>query len=354
MSLNLAPSQCLSNQSPSNQPLSNQNAPCQTPKKHKLSTPNPPQQQVQYQRTLARVVGANGIGLHSGKQVQLTLKPADDNTGICFVRSDLDNQAVALDAFLIQDTKMSSNLCCDGVKIGTIEHLLSALSAMGVDNVVIVLSSGEVPIMDGSAIDFIRLIEQAGLVEQNTPKQFIQLTKTVTVRDGNKWARLSPYESGFRVHFEIDFAHPVIKATAQSFVFDLSSERFIEQIAKARTFGFINDLAYLKQHNLALGGSLDNAIVLDDNSIMNPEGLRYDEEFVRHKILDVIGDLYVAGRGIIGRFDGYKSGHMLNNRLIRAVLSDPNCFKIVTFYNNNDCPIDYYPAKIEPSAQNDG
>lgn len=293
-----------------------------------------------YQRTLSTPISTTGIGLHSGQEVVLTLSPAKANTGIVFVRTDLDGAVVPMDAFLMSDTVMSSNLVKDGVKIGTIEHLLSAVAAAGIDNLQVAVSASEMPIMDGSAIQFSQLINKAGINVLDTPKQFIKIIKPITVQDGDKWASLKPYDDGFLMHFEIAFDHPAIKETAQSFSFSLSQQGFVDEIASARTFGFLSDLDYLKKHNLAQGASYDNAIVLDDCQVVNG-ALRYPEEFVRHKILDAVGDLFVIGKAILGQFDAYKSGHALNNKLIRAVLEDPSCYKIVTFYDKNDCPIYY-------------
>lgn len=295
-----------------------------------------------YQRTIKTPITATGIGLHSGKEVVLTLYPSPANTGIVFFRSDLGGASVPMDAFLVQDTVMSSNLVKDNARVGTVEHLLSAVSAMGIDNLMIEVSAPEIPIMDGSAAPFLYLIHEAGIMVQNASKEFIKITKPIRVEDGDKWASLSPYDGGFLMNFEIDFAHQAIKATPQTFSFDFSSRAFATEVAKARTFGFLSDLEALRKHNLALGGSLDNAIVLDDEKVMNEGGLLYPDEFVRHKTLDAVGDLYVIGKPILGRFDAYKSGHALNNKLIRAVLADSSCYEIVTFYDKNDCPIAYY------------
>lgn len=297
-----------------------------------------------YQRTLKTSTTLAGIGLHSGKEVILTLKPSAANAGIIFVRTDLDGATIPMDAFLVQDTLMSSNLVKDNVRIGTVEHLLSAVAAMGIDNLIIEVSAPEIPIMDGSAVVFLQAIQEAGLVIQDAPKEFIKITKSVRVQDGDKWSSLTPFDNGFFMSFEIDFDHPVIKATPQSFELDFSSDTFAKEVAHARTFGFLSDLQMLRKNNLALGGSLDNAIVIGDDKIMNAEGLRYPDEFVRHKTLDAVGDLYVIGKPILGRFEAYKSGHALNNQLIRAVLEDKNAYEIVTFYDKNDCPIRYYPA----------
>lgn len=293
-----------------------------------------------YQRTLSAPISTTGIGLHSGQEVVLTLRPAQAGTGIVFVRTDLEGAVVPMNAFLMQDTLMSSNLVKDGVRVGTVEHLLSAVAAAGIDNLLIEVSAPEMPIMDGSALQFVELIDKAGIAKLDAPKTFIKITKPVKVQEGDKWASLSPSDEGFLMHFEIAFDHPAIQATPQTFAFALSKQTFANEVAPARTFGFLKDLDYLKKHNLAQGASYDNAIVMDERQVVNGE-LRYPDEFVRHKMLDAIGDLYVIGQAMLGRFDAYKSGHALNNQLIRAVLDDPSCYKIVTFYDKDSCPIAY-------------
>lgn len=295
-----------------------------------------------FERTLVTPITAAGIGLHSGKKVVLTLKPADVGTGVIFVRSDLGGLSAPMDAHLISDTIMSSNLVSGDVRFGTIEHLLAAVAAMGVDNLIIEVSDCEIPIMDGSAAPFLSMLVEAGICTQPALKRFLKITKPIQVNDGDKWASLTPYEGGFAMNFEIDFGHIAIKSTKQTFSFHLSTKSFASEVAQARTFGFLKDLEYLKSQNLALGGSLDNAIVLDDEKVVNEEGLHFPDEFVRHKTLDAVGDLYVIGYPILGEFTGYKSGHALNNQLIRAVLADPSCCEIVTFYDKKDCPIHYH------------
>ncbi|WP_019671736.1 UDP-3-O-acyl-N-acetylglucosamine deacetylase [Psychrobacter lutiphocae] len=293
------------------------------------------------QRTLKQPITVIGVGLHSGQDVTLTIEPAAVNSGIHFLRTDIENAPlIAADAFLVTDTLMSSNLVVDGIKIGTVEHLLSAVAGLGIDNLLIKVSDAEIPIMDGSSAQYIELLLQAGIQEQEVAKQFMKITKPVSVADGDKWARLEPY-SGFRIEFEIDFDHPGIPKDTQRYDFEFSSKGYIEEVGKARTFGFMKDIEYLKSNNLALGGSLDNAIVLDDAGILNAEGLRFKDEFVRHKILDAIGDLYLAKYSLIGKFCAYKSGHALNNQLIRAVYADPTAFEIVTNYDTSKIPIDY-------------
>ena len=293
------------------------------------------------QRTLKQPIEVIGVGLHSGQNVTLILEPAAIDSGIHFLRTDIANAPlIAADAFLVTDTVMSSNLVVDGVKIGTVEHLLSALSGLGIDNLLVKVSDAEIPIMDGSAENYVQLILKAGIEEQSAPKKFMRILKTVRVEEGDKSAQLEPY-SGFRLDFEIEFEHPGIPKDTQHYQFEFSTKSYIENVGNARTFGFMRDIEHLQKNNLALGGSLDNAIVLNDDGIMNKEGLRHKEEFVRHKILDAIGDLYLAKYSLIGKFSAYKSGHALNNKLIRAVYSDPGNFEIVTMYDKLDFAIDY-------------
>lgn len=305
-----------------------------------------------YQRTLSTAITTQGVGLHSGKTVTLTLRPAPVGTGVIFVRTDLDNAQIPMQATLVSDTVMSSNLVLGEARVGTVEHLLSAVATYGLDNLYVEVDAPEIPIMDGSAVEFLALIEKAGVAEQDAPKEFIKLTKEITVVDGDKWAKITPNVSesdGFLMDFEIDFEHPVIKATEQTTMLDFNTANFIREVGQARTFGFLKDLEYLRSHNLALGGSLDNAVVLDDEGVMNEGGLRYPNEFVRHKVLDAVGDLYVIGRPLLGHFSAYKSGHALNNALIRAILADENSYEIVTFYDKNACPITYDLPKNSPN-----
>ncbi|MDO4895501.1 UDP-3-O-acyl-N-acetylglucosamine deacetylase [Moraxella sp.] len=296
-----------------------------------------------YQRTLAQPITATGIGIHSGQKVTLTLAPADADTGIVFERTDLGVD-IPMNALAIHDTLMSSNLISGDAKVGTIEHLLSAVAAYGLDNLRIQVDSAEIPIMDGSAAPFLVLIDQAGIVEQDALKKFIKIIKPVEVRDGDKWAKLEPYDDGFLMDFEIDFSHAAIAATDQKTRLDFNTANFAKEVGRARTFGFLKDLEELRKHNLALGGSLENAVVLDETSVVNAEGLRYPNEFVRHKMLDAVGDLYVIGHPFLAKFSAYKSGHAVNNALIRAVLADENCYQIVTFYDKESCPIVYVDA----------
>lgn len=284
------------------------------------------------QRTIEKPVSLSGVGLHSGEEVVLSLLPSEVDSGIRFQRTDLpNNPIISVSADKVKDTVMSSNLIEGDVKIGTVEHLLSAVSAMGIDNLLIQVSDAEMPIMDGSAINFIKLIEQAGINEQTEKKKFLKIVKPVRVEQGDKWAELLPMEEiGFQLNFEIQFDHPAIASTPQVVQFKFSKQNFIEQISEARTFGFLKDIEQLRKNNLALGGSLDNAIVVDDNGVVNEEGLRFADEFVRHKILDAVGDLYLIGSPILGRYNAYKSGHGLNNALIKAVLEDKLNYEFVT------------------------
>ena len=297
------------------------------------------------QRTITKAITATGIGLHSGKKVTLTLAPADVDTGIVFYRTDLDAY-IPMDATLVQDTLMSSNLVQGEARIGTVEHLLSAVAAYGLDNLIIEVDAPEIPIMDGSAAPFLFLIDQAGVTEQDALKKFIKIIKPVKVEDGDKWAMLEPYDDGFLMHFEIDFNHAAIAATEQTTELDFNTANFAREVGQARTFGFLKDLEYLRQHNLALGGSLDNAVVLDEDKVVNEGGLRYPNEFVRHKMLDAVGDLYVIGHPLLGKFSAYKSGHAVNNALIRAVLTDESCYEIVTFCKKDKCPIAYVETQM--------
>jgi len=283
------------------------------------------------QRTLQRPVRTSGIGLHSGRKVYLSLLPAGPNTGIVFRRVDLPVPVeVPARADLIRETTMSSNLVMGDVKIGTIEHLMSALAGLGIDNCVVELSSPEVPIMDGSASPFVYLVQSAGIAEQDAPKRFIRIKQSVHVQEGDKYARFEPYD-GFRLHFVIEFKHPVFSSGTQSMTLDFSTAAYVREVARARTFGFMRELDQLRAHNLGLGASLDNVVALDEYRVMNGEGLRYDNEFVRHKVLDAVGDLYVAGHSILGAYTAFKSGHALNNKLLRAVLEDESAWEFVSF-----------------------
>lgn len=300
------------------------------------------------QRTLKNVIRAMGVGLHTGKKVYLTLRPAPIDSGIRFRRIDLD-EAVEILAHPenVGDTNLSTTLTENGVRISTVEHLLSAIAGLGIDNAYIDLSADEVPIMDGSAGPFVFLIQSAGIVEQNKAKKFIRIKKPVRVEDDDKWVEFTPF-NGFKVSFEIDFDHPLFTQQKQVCHINFSTTSFVKEVSRARTFGFQKDIEYLRSNNLALGGSQDNAIVLDDYRVLNEDGLRYDNEFVKHKILDSIGDLYLLGHSLIGAFSGYKSGHALNNRLLRALLADDEAWEEVTFDDAATAPISYaQPVEAE-------
>lgn len=294
------------------------------------------------QRTLKNVIRATGVGLHSGEKVFMTLRPAAVNTGIVFRRIDLPSPVeIKAQAHLVGQTQLCTVLVDEnGIKIQTTEHLLSAFSGLGIDNAYVDLSSEEVPIMDGSAGPFVFLIQSAGIEEQNADKRFIRIIKTIQVNDGDKWARFEPYD-GFKVGFTIDFKHPAFKKSMANAEIDFSTTSFVKEVSRARTFGFMKDIEYMRDRNLALGGSLDNAIVLDDYRVINEDGLRYEDEFVKHKILDAIGDLYLMGRSIIGAYVAYKSGHGLNNLLLRALIADPTAWEEICFEDDVAAPISY-------------
>ena len=293
------------------------------------------------QRTLKNVIRATGIGLHTGKKVYLTLRPAAANTGIVFRRVDLDPPVeIAAVCKNVGETTLSTTLCKDGVKISTVEHLLSAMAGLGVDNVYIDLNAPEVPIMDGSASPFVFLLQSAGIVEQNQAKKFIRIKKPVVVESDGKWARFDPF-NGFKVGFTIEFDHPIFKSSKQSAEIDFSSTSFLKEVSRARTFGFIRDVERLREQNLILGGSLDNAVVVDDYRVLNEDGLRYEDEFVKHKVLDAIGDLYLLGHSLIGAFTGYKAGHALNNMLLRKLVEQTDAWEEVIYTDAVDAPISY-------------
>lgn len=294
------------------------------------------------QRTLSNTIRATGVGLHSGEKVYLTLRPAPVNSGIVFVRTDLDPVVeIPARAANVTDTTLCTALSRDGIKVATVEHLMSAFAGLGIDNAIVEVSAPEVPIMDGSAGPFVFLIQSAGIEEQEAAKKFIRIKRELVVREGDKEAAFLPYD-GFKVAFSIDFDHPVMELRDQRAVVDFSTTSFVKEVSRARTFGFMRDLEYLRSHNLALGGSLDNAIVVDDYRIMNEDGLRYEDEFVKHKVLDAIGDLYQLGYSLIGEFRGVKSGHALNNQLCRVLMETPEAFEIVTFEEESaQAPISY-------------
>ena len=274
------------------------------------------------QRTLKKSISATGVGLHTGDKVKMTLRPAAPDTGIVFRRVDLpDSAEIKVQPQYVCDTRMCSALEHEGVRVATVEHLMSALAGLGIDNIYVELSAGEVPIMDGSSGPFVFLLQQAGIIEQAAAKKFIRIKKTIEVRDGDKWVRFDPY-FGFKVDFTIDFAHPVFEHTGNNVKIDFADNSYIKEVSRARTFGFMHEVEALRSMGLARGGSLDNAIVLDEYRILNHDGLRYEDEFVKHKILDAIGDLYLLGHTLIGAFKGHKSGHALNNQLLRALMAD--------------------------------
>jgi len=290
------------------------------------------------QRTLKHKVSATGVGLHTGEKVYLTLRPAAPDTGIVFRRVDLPHAVdIKADPFSVGDTRLASCLQQGDASISTVEHLMSALAGLGVDNVYIDLSAAEVPIMDGSAGPFVFLIQSAGIEEQNVAKKFIRILKPVEVRQGDKWVRLEPYH-GFKLDLAIEFNHPVFDRSRQSVLIDFSQTSYIKEIARARTFGFMQDVEAMRSQGLALGGSLDNAIVMDEYRVLNSDGLRYDDEFVKHKALDAIGDLYLLGHPLIGAFSGFKSGHALNNQLLRALLQDQTAWEYCSFLRTEDAP----------------
>lgn len=299
------------------------------------------------QRTLKNIIQATGVGLHTGDKIYLTLRPALPDTGIVFRRVDLPKRVdIKASPQNVGDTQLSTSLVKGNVRISTVEHLLSAFAGLGIDNAYVDVSAPEVPIMDGSAGPFVFLIQSAGIQEQNAAKKFIRIKHSVAVEDGDKWARFDPFH-GFKVGFTIEFDHPVFKSRRQQASVDFSTTSFVKEVSRARTFGFMRDLEYLRERRLALGGSLDNAVVVDDYRILNEDGLRYEDEFVKHKILDAIGDLYLLGHSLIGAFTGYKSGHALNNHLLRTLLAQKTAWEEVTFDDEQMAPISYLqPAQV--------
>lgn len=293
------------------------------------------------QRTLKNVIRATGVGLHTGKKIYLTLRPAAADTGVVFRRVDLD-EPVEIKACPenVGDTRLSTTLEQNGYKISTVEHLLSAFAGLGIDNAYVDVSAPEVPIMDGSAGPFVFLIQSAGVEEQNSPKRFIRIKRRVAIEEDDKKAAFEPFD-GFKVSFGIDFDHPAFRDRSKYATIDFSSTSFVKEVSRARTFGFLREIEMLRERELALGGSLDNAIVLDDFRVLNEDGLRYEDEFVKHKILDAIGDLYLLGHSLIGAFSGYKSGHGLNNKLLKALLADKTAWEEVTFDTGDQVPISY-------------
>ncbi len=298
------------------------------------------------QRTLKNAIRATGVGLHTGEKVYMTLRPAAPDTGIVFRRTDLASPIeIPSRCEYVGDTRLSSTLVRDGARVGTVEHLLSAMAGLGIDNAYVDLSAPEVPIMDGSAGPFVFLLQSAGIEEQTVAKRFIRIKKAIKVEDGDKWARFEPF-NGFKVGFSIEFRHPIFSARTSRAEIDFSTTSFVKEVSRARTFGFMRDIEMLRERNLALGGSMDNAIVLDDYRVLNDDGLRYEDEFVKHKILDAIGDLYLLGHSLIGAFYGHKSGHELNNRLLRTLMADAAAWEEVSFDDAARAPISYtHPAQ---------
>ncbi len=294
------------------------------------------------QRTIKKSVQETGIGLHKGDKVTMTLRPAPANTGIVYRRIDLEPFVdIPARANGVGDTMLCTCLSNeDGVSISTVEHLSSALAGLGIDNIIVEVDSNELPIMDGSASPFIFLLQAAGIEELNAPKKFIRVTKPVRVENGDKWAELRPYD-GFSVDFRIDFEHPVISQTRQHMKMDFDTSSYVEEISRARTFGFMRDIEYMHANNLALGGSMENAVALDEFRVLNPEGLRYQDEFLKHKILDAIGDLYLGGHSIIGELVAYKTGHDLNNKLLNALLAQQDCWEFVTYETEEQMPLHF-------------
>lgn len=293
------------------------------------------------QRTLRNSIKATGIGLHTGKKVYMTLRPGPIDSGIVFRRTDMTPvREVPAHSDYVSDTTMCTALECDGARVSTVEHLLSAMAGLGIDNAIVELSAEEVPIMDGSAGPFVFLIQSAGIEEQDAPKQFIRIKRPVTVTDGDKKASLVPFD-GFKVKFSISFDHPVFNDRTVDATVDFSSTSFVREVSRARTFGFMHEIEYLRSQGFALGGSVDNAIVVDQYRILNEDGLRYEDEFVKHKILDAIGDLYLLGKSLIGEFQAYKSGHSLNNLTLKALIEQKDAWEVVTFEDGEESPISY-------------
>ena len=300
------------------------------------------------QRTLKTSIKTTGVGLHTGARVEMVLRPAAPDTGIVFHRVDLvPPVAIPADARHVGDTRLSSTLRKGSASVSTVEHILSALAGLGIDNLHVDIAGPEIPIMDGSAGPFVFLLQSAGIVEQESPKQFLRILAPIEVRDGDKWARFDPF-NGFRLDFTIDFPHPLFGSENRNVVIDFALHSYVKEVARARTFGFMQDVEALREAGLALGGSLQNAIVLDEFRVLNAEGLRYDNEFVKHKVLDAIGDLYLLGRPMIGQYTAYKSGHGLNNALARALLAQAEAYEVTTFAAAEEVPMAF--AAWQPAA----
>jgi UDP-3-O-[3-hydroxymyristoyl] N-acetylglucosamine deacetylase len=300
------------------------------------------------QRTLKAAIKTTGVGLHTGVRVELVLRPAGPDTGIVFHRVDLAPPvAIPADARHVGDTRLSSTLKHDGASVSTVEHILSALAGLGIDNLHVDIAGPEIPIMDGSAAPFVFLLQSAGIVEQDAPKRFLRILSPVEVKDGDKWARFDPF-NGFKLDFTIDFPHPVFGSENRHVVIDFAEHSYVKEVARARTFGFMQDVEAMRAAGLALGGSLQNAVVLDEFRVLNAEGLRYDNEFVKHKVLDAIGDLYLLGRPMIGQYTAFKSGHGLNNALARALLARPDAFALATFAKADEVPSAFQDWQLAP------
>jgi len=294
------------------------------------------------QRTIQSLTKAVGVGLHSGQRVELTLRPAQPETGIVFRRVDLPVPVdIPITATAVTDTRLASTISNGGVKVYTVEHLMSACAGLGIDNMYVDITAQEVPILDGSASSFVFLLQSAGIVEQNAPKRFIRILKSVQVQEGDgestKWARLDPHH-GYKLTFEIDFHHPAVDQTGQRVVFDMDKDVYTRDIARARTFGFTKDVETMRANGLGMGGGLDNAIVMDDYKVLNSDGLRYDDEFVKHKILDAMGDLFLLGKPLLASYCAFRSGHAMNNKLLRELLSQPDSYETVTFQDVHQAP----------------
>ena len=303
------------------------------------------------QRTLKSLTKAVGVGLHSGQRVELTLRPAAPDTGIVFRRVDLPEPVeIPVNADAVSDTRMASTISNGGVKVQTIEHIMSAAAGLGLDNLYVDITAEEVPILDGSSASFVYLLQSAGIAMQKAPKRFIRLKRPVEVREGEgrtlKWARLDPFH-GYKLAFEIEFDHPAVNSSGQRVEFDMGSGRYAREIARARTFGFTRDVEMMRSHGLALGGGLDNAIVMDDVKVLNADGLRYQDEFVKHKILDAIGDLYIIGKPLLAAYSAFRSGHALNNLLLRALLAQPDAYEVVSFEHEREAPSGF--AQLAPA-----
>jgi len=301
------------------------------------------------QRTLKNTIKTTGVGLHTGARVEIVLRPAAPNAGIVFHRVDLERPvAIPADALHVGETRLSSTLKHDGAAISTVEHLMSALAGLGIDNVHIDVSGPEIPIMDGSAGPFVFLLQSAGIVEQDAAKRYLRIVQTVEARDGDKWARFEPF-NGFKLDFTIDFPHPMFGSENRHVVIDFAEHSYVKEVARARTFGFMQDLEAMRDAGLGLGGSLQNAVVLDEYRVLNSEGLRYDNEFVKHKVLDAIGDLYLLGHPLIGQYTAFKSGHGLNNAVARALLARTGAFELVTFAEPAEVPSAFQGWQLSPA-----